>query len=1475
MIKVACISCQHPYDLDERRLPSTGLKMRCPKCGTTFLVFPDGRTDAAPQKNTILGGMAAPPSPVKPPGKPLVPAPAPPSAADDLGLDLPAPKGAAPSPKDSLDLPRPVLAPKPPALDLDLPAPKGAKPALDDLDLPAPRGAVPKPPAAPASDDLDLPAPRGAMPKPPPPKPPPPPPGRGPVAPPFAPPPKPGADELDLPAPRGAAPKAPIAPPLDLDLPAPRAAAPKAPIAPPVDLDLDLPAPRGAAPKAPIAPPIDLDLPAPRGAAPKAPIAPPIDLDLPAPKGGKPAGLDDLDLPAPRGAAKPAAAPKLDELDLPAPRAAKGAAKPGLDDLDLPAPKGAKGGGGLEMDLPAPRGATDARPALADTSRTPFDDPDALDLPAPSRSGAAAELDLDLPSPKRGGGGGGLDLDLPAPKRDGQVLAAADRAFGDLDLPMPKRGGAPDIADLPAPLGGADLPAPRGAADLPAPRGAADLPAPRGAADLPAPRGASDLPTLRGDPAHAPRRGGSVELPPLPPAGGADIGLDLDLPPPRGAAPTAAPAASGGMGDLDLPPPRARGAAGEDAAGGLDDLSLPPRRARKASIAEFELPVPEQRGGAPRGHGEIDLPEGPRDDMEFADIPQERAAPPPSGLAIERPVTTQPKTVAKAPDTKPAAGRSRALVVTAGVVITIAAVGGLLTLTPYGPFGYYLVEQYLPGAGDASAIAQVIRQADEGALHDTPASYRQLLRSLATTRHDAGLHRGLLARSLLFEALYQVRFGSDPGGASRAAGIRQRIEQRDAEDPAVALGLAAEQLRLGNRTTAASLVSRARGFAANDPFVDIVDGWIAIAEDRIADAHEAFQAALEHGGGAAAQWGLARTLQRGEDLAAYDAAIEATLAVAPDHVDALYARATRLHTTGDDTQATTLAGQVVGLEPVGDHTLEAYPHVRAQAWDLLGEVYEARGRVSQALEAYEQAAQADSNDLGAVLGSGRMMLVDRPADALSRFEAVLQVEAAATTTMSDGRSAQFAARFGAAQAMTQLDRVQEAHATLDDLAAERPDDADVQLWLGRVEEQLDHDDAAEQHYRESVRLAPTVFDGYMALARLYDSLERTTDAVAVLESARSAVPESAQMRQDLGSYALSRSRLEEAEREFRRALELDAALPAARFGLGVTLRRAGRLDQAEAAFEALAEIDPGHPGLALERGQLFEARGQADRAVEYYRAALHESPEDRNLMLRLGGAEVAAGEYDAAEETLADVQRQGPPSAEAEHFIGRIAFARGQYPEAEQHFNRSISLDSTRGEFYMWSGWAALMDNDIGTALSQEDEALRRDASLGDAYYVRGVARVRSGMVRDALTDLTRAVELRPQRYEAYASMGDCYDQLRQLPQAITAYQRAVAAVDSNGEWWYKLGKLQLDASHTADSVHSLSRATLLGEAETPRPAWLADAHRILADGMRLSNERAGAIEHYRRYLAIAPDSAIDRDEVRSILMDMGVVPDP
>lgn len=180
MIQVRCPSCQASFDTDERRIPKAGMRARCPKCGASIFVMPDGSASIA----------AAKPAPVAIPDDLPSPAAALPAAAVGLpaakqGLfaldDLPAPSASdsmfLPAPKQSAsglddpfggDLPSPMgiglpAAPGaalPSAVGAALPSPVGASlPSPVGASLPSPAGA-----ALPSPAGASLPALGGALP---------------------------------------------------------------------------------------------------------------------------------------------------------------------------------------------------------------------------------------------------------------------------------------------------------------------------------------------------------------------------------------------------------------------------------------------------------------------------------------------------------------------------------------------------------------------------------------------------------------------------------------------------------------------------------------------------------------------------------------------------------------------------------------------------------------------------------------------------------------------------------------------------------------------------------------------------------------------------------------------------------------------------------------------------------------------------------------------------------------------------------------------------------------------------------------------------------------------------------------------------------------------------------------------------------------------------------------------------------------
>jgi predicted Zn finger-like uncharacterized protein len=1199
---------------------------------------------------------------------------------------------------------------------------------------------------------------------------------------------------------------------------------------------------------------------------------------------------------------------------------------PGGDDHDLPAvaaPKAAPPGPGRPPPRPPPK-APPAAPAAADDNpktRSGFGEIDLMvDLPAPAAFDAAADqADLPAPVAARPGPPG---RPPPPPPRHAPPPPPAAPVFGEVDLPAVHPG--PDanpfgVVDLPAVpavggLGGgfgeldlpmAASPAPAPAAPPPPPPrmrgrtvnfGDIDLPSVPDVADLPQPAasrgfGEIDLPLVADDgglpmaasphtglPMAAPGAGlpmaaHGAGLPMAAPGGGLPMaapGAGLPMPAMGGGLPMAAPggglpmAAMGtglpqpAFGDLPAPVPggglpMAAPGGGLPAAVG-DEISLGEApRSRASAFDDSDRAVPQQAGEeAPLGSVGIDLAGPARqavgDEVDLSAAPVAG----PGGDVAQPQRRARPEGEAT---TKRGGGRQVAIAAVVLVVLT----GGAMTLVPsIGPFGANFISDQINAKSNAATYDDLRKATGAQQDEDTAGSVAAALEKCKGVQHDMPRYAPTKAYCAFVAVDRGLRFGRRSEDEAYA---KQLLKDGGADGSTYAvLAQAGLDALAGQAGKARGVVQGLAQKLQGDVDVAVTLANLELMLKSGPDAVKAWNKAVTLHKSARTQYGLARAQAAVGDMKSAVESARAVITAAPKHAGARLLLASLIwHESGKEDEA------VAKLKEVTDQGKGAGDAELIEAYTLLGRIHLSKSRISAAEASFGAALKIDPLAIGALVGNAELFYRSgRYAEALSRFEGATKADADSVL-----------AKVGLCKTLIAMERVKEAKDMLKKLREQKPGDALVTLWLGRADEALGNRKDAETEYGEAIKLGenkPEVVDAYVALAHLLSGIGRTDDANAKLADASKKFPDSPALHRARGEVALQMGRYEEAKTELEAALGKEEDLYA-RIRLGIALRRMKRYDEAAKTFDKIAEIDKDYPGLALERGVLYQEMGQSDKALEAYRAALQKAPNDPDLKLRVAATQVIAGHAKDAYNMLLEVKKERPNSAEVNHFLGRaLLVRRTNLAEAFRYLEAAANADGNRAEYQLYVGWAANELQQTARATTALNRAIELDHELGDAYWQRGVLLQKQGASLEALKDLQTALEKNPSRHEAYATMALCYADLQKWPEAERAWRRAIAGDESNPEWHYRLGKQLAGQNNNAAAGPELEKALELAEgSDMVPPNWLAEAHFLTGEALKSNpREKAKAIEHYKKYLEMTPQSPYASD-AKKALAGLGV----
>jgi tetratricopeptide (TPR) repeat protein len=218
-------------------------------------------------------------------------------------------------------------------------------------------------------------------------------------------------------------------------------------------------------------------------------------------------------------------------------------------------------------------------------------------------------------------------------------------------------------------------------------------------------------------------------------------------------------------------------------------------------------------------------------------------------------------------------------------------------------------------------------------------------------------------------------------------------------------------------------------------------------------------------------------------------------------------------------------------------------------------------------------------------------------------------------------------------------------------------------------------------------------------------------------------------------------------------------------------------------------------------------------------------------------------------------------------------------PDALRYLKRAAELDPNRAEFHVYLAWAAndSMPANLELAHDEVAKALALDKVNAEAYWQRGIVERVEGAIDDAIKDEKHALELRPSRHEAHATLAECYDQKNDQATAMAEWAKAIAGDPPVGPdedvphpyWRFQYGKLLAEHGAGAAALNMLLPAAKTAAKETPRPGWLAPLEFLTAEVLRKAGRKADAVEHYRRFLEIAPINSPDRLDAQKALAQL------
>ena len=173
------------------------------------------------------------------------------------------------------------------------------------------------------------------------------------------------------------------------------------------------------------------------------------------------------------------------------------------------------------------------------------------------------------------------------------------------------------------------------------------------------------------------------------------------------------------------------------------------------------------------------------------------------------------------------------------------------------------------------------------------------------------------------------------------------------------------------------------------------------------------------------------------------------------------------------------------------------------------------------------------------------------------------------------------------------------------------------------------------------------------------------------------------------------------------------------------------------ALSRLSEVAPNSYELLLFQAQDAEARGDDVAAIGYYQEAIRKKPDAVGVHYGLGVVYVESGKYDEAAQEFQKELQINPNDSLALWRLGDLEL-RTDSREAKDHLERAVSLNPDLPQAVLAYGRALLKTGDLKDAVSEFYRVVQLAPEEDSVHYLLATAYRRLGREEEAKEETAR-----------------------------------------------------------------------------------------------------------------------------------------